>query len=342
MSFPDPGLTASLYCAGHLDLLVSSVLRPVWRTVRAAHTGVSAYVWFMRYGRGGEHLKIRLHGPEEVGVHLAELLDEAAERYFLSLAAPEALPRSERWRRVPPVDAEDVADHPDRTLVWTAYSRSPICLGGEPFLHDDRWAALLTRCFAGSAEIALEALLPDSAGMVAHPRRMSALFRGLAAATAALDLAPPRRAAYLLYHRDALLRFLLLRCEDPVAKAAELLRRFAAHRESMGDAFRQLAGIADEQWGRGASGDDGDEPEASWGRALARLRDHAEPLCRDAEYHLDPFAPEPEFFPLFKAMHGLANHLGVTQLDEALAHHLLLQTTAPSSPGLRQVTLVPS
>jgi len=87
MLFPDPTLTASLYCAGRLDDLVHVVLGPVWSALREGEAGGSSYLWFMRYGRGGEHLKIRFHGPPAASAGLASLLPRAAATYFSSLPA---------------------------------------------------------------------------------------------------------------------------------------------------------------------------------------------------------------------------------------------------------------
>jgi hypothetical protein len=159
---------------------------------------------------------------------------------------------------------------------------------------------------------------------------------------AALDLTPQQRAAYSQYHRDALLRFLLLKSEKPLSKADQVLARFAAHAEGMGDAFMALKEIVDERCERGRLVADGEKPEASWCRSLIRLLDYVALLCRNPDYHLDPFAAEPEYAPLFKALHGLANHLGVTLLDEALAHHLLLCAVAPDAECLHRVVLLPA
>jgi len=342
MLFPDPSLTASLYCAGHLDSLVFAVVRPVWSELRAGGAPALGNLWFVRYGRGGEHLKLRFHGSAEQSATFASLLVPAAAGFFSSLApTPETASGGERWRRTAPIDLQDrvVGGHPDRQLLWTDYSRSPISLGGEPFLLDDSYVALLTCCLARGAEIVLDVLEPDPTGAFSHQQRLSALLRSLAAATAALSFSPPRRASYFRYHRDVLLRFLLARSEDPFAKADALLTRFADHAQR--DPLRALAAAASAPWRLGNAATGGEGPEASWCRTLVRLHDYTVLLCRDPDYHLDPFAPEPELAVLFKALHGLANHLGVSQLDEALAHHLLLQLSAPDADGIGRVVLLP-
>jgi len=63
--------------------------------------------------------------------------------------------------------------------------------------------------------------------------------------------------------------------------------------------------------------------ETAWCRALTALRQFLEPLAVD----IDPFADGPTFPLFFKVCHGIANPLGVTPLNEAFIHHLLLCAT---------------
>ena len=55
-----------------------------------------------------------------------------------------------------------------------------------------------------------------------------------------------------------------------------------------------------------------------------------------------PLSPIPAFAPVFKALHGLANHLGISLPDEALVHHLLLRASDPEAGRTRHVTFLPT
>ena len=340
-AFPDPILTANLYCAGRLNEAVFGAVRPAWRAFQEAAPERLWYLWFMRYGKGGEHLKIRLHGPAPGKDLLAGLLTDAAGAFFAAVEPPAAAPPPGRWANAPPLDAQDrvSADHPDRTLLWTDYARSPVSLGGEPFLGDDVYAARMTACLARAAEIVLEALTPDHDGAFPHGRRQSTLLGGLVAALAALGFTAEQRSSYLRYHRDSLLRFLLIKSEEPVAAADAVLAQFNGRVAAMATSFQTVQARTAERWRHGPSARSAGELETAWCQSLVRLHAHIAPLVSDPGHHLDPFAPDPAFSPLFKALHGLANALGIGLWDEALAHHLLLLVADPESS--RRVVLLP-
>ena len=145
--FPDPALTANVYCERRQDHFLSTALATFWRQVRCLEGELDSYLWFVRYGRCGEHVKVRLHVPEERRESLAALLTTTVETYFAEHEPPEPAQRKD-WSYLPPIDEQDQAeeDYPDRTLLWTRYQRSHVSLGGKPFLDDDRYSALMTRC----------------------------------------------------------------------------------------------------------------------------------------------------------------------------------------------------
>jgi hypothetical protein len=341
--FPDPSLTANLYCAGRLNEVIFHVVRPAWRRFQDGDPEELWYLWFMRYGKGGEHLKIRAHGPAEGRALLTGLLIQSAEAYFSSLEPVDEVLQRDPWEGAPPIDAQDNVStrHPDRSLLWTDYLRSHISLGGKPLLLDDRYAALATECLARAAEIAFQAIEPDEHGNFPHQRRQSTLLGGLISSMAALGFTCQQRSAYLQYHRDSLLRFLVRKNKDPFAKVRETLGRFHLQASKMGDSFHRLESLAREQWEQGPRDAQSDRPEARWCRSLVRLQRHISPLCQDPDFHLDPFSLDPTFPPLFKTIHGFANHLGIALADEAFAHHILLVANDPEAEGARRVRLLP-
>jgi hypothetical protein len=321
--FPDPVLTASLYCVGRLDQAIFHAVALFWRELRRHDPERLCYLWLMRYGKGGEHLKVRIHGPESLRPLIRGLLEEKAARFLDSLPEAEAPPSRTR-QRVPAIDAEeDEVDggRPDRTLLWTTYRRSPVSLGGKPFLLDDRYAALLTRCLASACERVL-ALQPYADGSLPHRVRQGALLKALIRGLAALGFPAGKRVEYLAYHRDWLLRYVLPQIWRSEAEAVEHLQRRLDE---------QMAGMAGSRLPlRRALDEDSTEsgPDMDWERSLSGLLAYVSPLCRDPDYRLDPFASDPVFAPVFKVFHGLANQLGLRQRDEAFAHHLLLRMAA--------------
>jgi hypothetical protein len=155
--FPDPLLSANLYCAGRLGEALLRVVGGFRRDLLARVGAEPGYVWVMRYAKGGEHLKIRVHGPESQRPLIRELLAASAESYLADLGAPDpSAPRRTR-ELAPPIDREDQTstDYPDRTFLWTTYERSQISLGYRPYMSDDVYVALLTRCMGRGTEILL-------------------------------------------------------------------------------------------------------------------------------------------------------------------------------------------
>src|SRR5512133_161067 len=137
LPLPDPLLTANVYCAGRLDDVLLRGVAPFWRGVRAEHPEQQAYLWFVRYLRGGEHLKVRLHAPEAMREALRSSFEAAVRSHLATLAtlgsapAAAAAPRSDGAL---PIDVEDegAEAHPDPSFLWTHYQRSAVSFGGGP------------------------------------------------------------------------------------------------------------------------------------------------------------------------------------------------------------------
>jgi hypothetical protein len=330
---PDPAVTANIYCSGRLDRVIFHAIAPFWRELRSRDPEGRCLLWLMRYGKGGEHLKVRVHGPESLRPFLRESLEEKVTA-FLDLL-PEGARAPANRDRAPAIDVEDEdGDHPDRTFVWTSYRRSPVSLGGKPFLADDRYVALFTRCLSAGCERIL-ALEPGAGGTLSHSIRQRTLLTALIAGLAALEYSAEKRADYLAYHRDWLLRFLLPVEESCEREPAERLHRHLDEQIArMGEALLPLRRNAESGWhgsGTEVSG------KADWKRSLADLLGYVAPLCRDPGYRLDPFASDPVFAPVFKVLHGFANQLGLKRMDEAFAHHLLFRIAESSGSFQSQV-----
>ena len=329
-AFADPVLTANVYCERRQDHFLHEALAPFWREARRLEGERDSYLWLVRYGRCGEHVKVRLHAPEDSREALAALLTKAVETYFAEQEPPEPEPRKD-WSSLPPIDEQDQAeqDYPDRTLLWTRYQRSHVSLGGKPFLDDDRYAALMTRCMGGGCEIVLSSLALDATGRTPHTLRQSILLNLLLAALPTLCPDLDERREYLGYHRDWLVRFSLAKRQTDSDKAAEIRKYFDDQvTATAASALEPLRARIAEQWRPGA---EAGLPEVeAWRSSLSDLRAYVEPLAAQPGYRLDPFAANPAFAPYFKVLHGMANQVGLNMLNEAFTHHLLLQASAPT------------
>lgn len=316
MLYPDPTISANIYCAD-LDGLIREAVAPFRARLGGELRGPWS-LWMMRYTRGGQHLKVRLHGPADEAPRARALLAEMVEPWLA--AQPEADPARRVSRpRATPVDPEDetAEDHPDRTLLWTTYRRSPVSLGPSGVLReDDGFAGRMTACLSAGADVVIDTL----AEPLSASARLKALLRLVAGAVTAVETDPERRARYLTYHRDWLLRFALPHRDAEV----EMLEKFEARVRGMGPVLDEaVAAVC--RWDDGAADADASPRETRWRESFAELfrwmtarPDH--PACAH-----DPFTDDPAFPPTFKSLHGTANQLGADMLNEALVHHILLR-----------------
>lgn len=323
----DPILTASIYRSGALDEVIHNVIIPFRRYLEEDERD---WLWIMRYSRGGEHLKIRVHGIEAHSSRLAGLL-ESIVRSYLSSAEPIAGASRMIRHDVPPIDAEDqaVGAQPDMSFLWTTYRRSPVSLAGKPLLLEDKYVALLTRCLGYGCDVVLPTFQLKPNGQSHYQPRQAALLRILITGLAALPA--EWRAPFLIYHRDWLLRVMLVRSGADWEQGRDLLSNLDIRARSNEKTLETLRQASETQWGAQArienSLNDG------WRRSLSQLVSYVRSLVKDPAYHLDPFAQEPLFPVLFKAFHGLANQLGLDRLNEAYLHHLLLHAIGGATSG---------
>lgn len=341
---PDPFLTASLYCAGHLDAVLYHVVRPFWSKASRGLPEAS-YLWTMRYGRCGEHLKLRLHGDGaamDSSDSLRGELEALAAPFFAALDG-EPPPRPTSQRGMPAVDVDDDPreNHPDRSLRFTTYRRSSVALGSPPYMDDEEYLAHFTHCQGRACDFLLEDFALDATGRAPYRVRFNTLAKLLIAGLATLALEPARRTAYLLFHRDWLVRFPLLRNNSDPEHAAEALAHFEQRLEAMAAALEPLGAIARAQWS--------DEPpppsstqDVAWRGAMADFAAHVEPLSHDPAFDVDPFAPDKLFSPIFKVFHGVANQLGLDPFEEAQIHHFLARLTDPEGSQRFELAFEPT
>lgn len=324
--FPDPSLTANIYCSGLLDRVIYQAVVPFWQEFRSNDPGRLSYLWLMRYGAGGEHLKVRIHGPDFSRPIQLRLLEEKVVSFLDSL--PAAAPSFRSQERAPAIDAEDTrGDHPDHTFLWTNYARSHISLGSEPFLSDDRYTALLTRCLAQGCELLL-ASETGADGSLSHSLRLRLLLWAAISGFSALGFSAEKRAQYHAYHRDWLLRSVLPADRRFDADPLEEIRRRLDERITRsGDFLSAVQRMACTEWVEDEMEPHDGFPDEGWPQSLADLLAYVSLLCRDPLYHFDPFASDPTFAPIFKLFHGLANQFGLRGADEAFIHHALFRNS---------------
>lgn len=314
----DPSVTVNIYASGLLDDLLEHAIAPFWSQAQRSSPAGSCYLWIMRYARGGEHLKVRVHGPQDSANALKPLLFEHAERWIeKARSLPPAEPRREN-PKAPPIDAEDKSDTPfaDRTIISTTYGRTYVSFPASPWLEDDELVRLAGRCLAGTTGIFLETLAEQ--GALSDSQRQSLLAKALVQALRTVGWGDVFHAIdYLAFHRDWLLRFFI----PESAKELEVRARFDAQ-ANQGPVQDSLAQFIHQEWGRDSRSDEA----AQWLQAYAALAAHTEKFAADSDHQIDPFTTNVTFPPVFKMLHGMANQFGVTPLHEAYVHHLLIAT----------------
>lgn len=334
-TFPDPILTANVYCSRQLDGLIHRAIAPFWDGVRGGDPENLCYLWLLRYPKRGEHLKIRIHGPRERQEGMRHALQTAVTRFLDSLG-----PDDEKERissdSVPPIDVEDGTpdDYPDRALLWTTYRASPVTLGSEVFVEDSRFRALFTRCLGEMCELVLTGLVPDPQGAFLPQKRQSLAIKLVLATLSSLGLSrsPSKQAEYLAHHRDWLVRYLLSKT-DPDFNEARMLAPLDAKLQTMGPTLKALRDILAAQAASAAEAPQ-DESFRPLHASLGAFRDYIETFHGDSRYDLDPYTTDPTFLPIFKVLHNLSNQIGLGLRNELYTYHLLLHAAmdTPESP----------
>lgn len=340
--FPDPIVTGSLYCSGCLDEVLLRVVVPFRQSLTAVAGIPSPYLWVVRYARNGEHLKVRVHGRLDQIPTIHDILCEIAEDFLRKIGPPQD--GVERFARAsaPPIDEEDNAPipPPDRSFRFTGYRRSHVSLGGRPWLDNDRYCASMTTCLARATDLVL-AKLEQQGSVLSHAQRQRLLLKALLTGVIALGFSREKAETYLAYHRDWLIRFPVQQRKGTEEEVAAALARIDQQIAKAGTTIETLRRAIESRW-TSARSDPADGTDSAWGQALAALHDHLSELRREREWPADPFAADPAFPPFFKVFHGLANQLGLPRIDEAYAHHLLLEAVTQEPLRWRRVALNPA
>lgn len=307
--FPaDPTFSASLYADAHLDAAITGVL------VRLASESAPPF-YFIRYGLGGEHLKLRFFGTREEVPRLEERIQELARVFLDGLPPPE---ESVATTSMPPIDPEDedLSTLRQRCLVPTTYQRSYVPFAGPPFLEDDLLMACASRVYCRLRQpiLGLFAEAPP-----AYKTRQSCLMRIVAFAVGAFGVPTSEQATYLAYHSGWLCRWLLGATQpDQQDRLLPLLQKFDQLSAAQATSFPALRSYfaAGTRHFENSLTDSLREDFAAFG-------DRARQLAANAKPEVDPFTTDLSYLPLFKSLHMAANALGIRMRDEAFVHHLL-------------------
>jgi hypothetical protein len=327
---PDPCLTANLYCNRRLDLTAREVLGALSADLASPGVSPESFLWFARYGKCGEHLKVRVHGPGSTTEVARASLETAARGFF---ASPASDPDPDVWvskSAIPPIDPEDEyeGDYPNKYLLWTHYRRSPIVFGTEVYLDDDVHVDHFCRCQAAVTSIALEMLLPKF-GEPAFPKhRQSVYIKVLLTAISVLGLSATETATYLAYHRDWLLRA-LVRNVTPLGSTTESLLEEIQLRSSSSD-LRPLTDHV--EYALAGAKSSPSESCPAFHRELSAFYEYVSTYRGKERFDQDPFTRDFAFLPIFKVLHFAANQFGFRLSHEAYVFNLLVQATTPLCP----------
>lgn len=338
--YPDPFLSANIYCTARLSEVIAFLVAPFWRSL-CKHEGTDTFfIWALRYNRRGEHLKVRLHGPASYERRARALLGDAQRRFFCRLVAPEPARKGRSSSAVPPIDLQDeIPDAvPDRSFLWTDYRRSHISLGYQPYLGDDDYVSLLVLSLGRGMELVLNGLTCNAKGQFPALAQRALLVRAVVAGLTAVFPSTRERSLYMLYHRDTLIRSLRNQRKifwDPQRYDPSRLETEIARLVSFDNGAALSLDPSNEStiaWERGYS---------AWRNALRELSEYAGRICGDREHHVDPFAEEALFPAIFKSFHGLANQMGIDHVMEAFVFHLIVSRLADGEVRDRPVQLRP-
>jgi hypothetical protein len=308
--FPDllPVISASIYCHGFVEGLLREVIVPFWKSTKT--TLPQSNLWVIRYARGGQHLKLRLHVPADEHVACAARLQDVVEMFFAGLPAPSECER-DAAAHLPPIDPEDSADglRPDRRLIWTRYRYLPELIGAEPLSAASGFEAAFVRCLSASTEVVLDWL--DTLGNkdLSSGRQMNIALKLLLAAVAGIHPYPETRAHYLAYQRDWLLRVSRNR-ELALALFEYKAGTFSAQQTTLG---ALLTGTPPCDGALGI-----------WSRAIGDLvRFCLEQVGQQDLSTLDQESEQLVYFALSRLVHNAMNPTAIGASNEAYLCHLL-------------------
>jgi hypothetical protein len=317
-SFPMPLLCASVYGQKQHDMLLDAFLRPFWETSALKESG--GFFWTMRFGGGGEHLKLRLHGSERYETETRQELASVLDRFVESL--PPSEPGPTEPGLFPAIDPEDEEEgvRPDRFWRWTTFRPSPFVLGAETLARDLLFAGLYAHAQSAIAEIVLREVAPRRLETSFATTRQSLFIRMLLTSFAVLGFAAAQREAYIRHHRDWLVRFLIAKTKSPEASPDSILAPLRERTTAICptvSAIRQLFEAT-------ASGSELHPMFASWQIRLEAFFEYVSTFRGNKAYDLDPYTDDYSFLALFKLLQGACNQFGLRIKSELYVYHLLL------------------
>ncbi len=323
---PPATLSANVYCDRHFHDLLRQVVAPLSQELNTLE-GPGTILWFSRYSRCGQHLKLRLHTADETSwPALRSRIIALAESFFtlLSDTSTDAPPRTST-PRLPPIDKEDELDedYPDRSILWTRFRPSPRTVGNERYLTDNRLLNLFYLCMGANTELLLGEVLATAEELPLKAKQAQ-LLRTVVAGLFALDLLPQEQISYIGFHRDWLLRYLLSQ-SSPETKADETIERLNQKLDGMDATVTTLSSIIANQLSQAAAHDSEEDNFTDLRTALRNFFAHVRGFRGQPEYDLDPYTSDFAFLPLFKVLHGFANQIGVPIINELYTYQLLLR-----------------
>jgi hypothetical protein len=319
--FPVPFLSASVYGQKQHDFLLDVFLGPFWEASTLRQAG--GFLWTMRFGGGGEHLKLRLHGPEQHEAETRQALAAVLDHFIESL--PPGEPVQTELGLFPAIDPEDEEEgvRPDRFWRWTTFRPSPFVLGAEKLAKDPVLAGLYAHAQSAATEIVLREVVPKRLEASFATSRQSLFIRMLIISFATLGFSAAEREEYIRHHRDWLVRFLIARAKSPEASPDTILgpmrERVATIRPTVSAIRQQFEASV----GRS-------DPHPVFGVWQQRLEDffaYVSTFRGDTTYDLDPYTDDYAFLPLFKLLQGACNQFGLRLKSELYVYHLLLVAT---------------
>jgi hypothetical protein len=315
-----PEVSASIYCHGFIDELLRQVILPFWKRTRIALP--QSYLWVLRYDRGGQHIKIRLHAPVESHSVAAIHLRDAVGAFFAGLPSPAGDER-DAAAHLPPIDPEDRADglRPDRGLIWTQYRYSPELVGAEPLSAAPGFEVAFVRCRAASTEVVLDWLDTLESDEIPMRKRMVLSLQLFLAAVCGVHPHPETRARYLTFQRDWLLRVNLDR-EQALRLLERKVKGLPEHQAALGPL------VTASSFRDGVLGDWCRAVEALTHFCLNRLGGRSLP-------ELDGPAENLVYSVISRAVHNAMNLAAIGTSNEAYICHLLRSalTRAWTTPG---------
>src|SRR4051794_34311879 len=328
LDFPDPILTANVYCEGSLDQLIWGTLAPLWARHQAVGEHRGSFLWFARYRRGGEHLKIRFHGSPAAREAFQPVLAADIQSFLDHLPGEAATDDRDCQPGQFPVDPEDqcTTAYPDRSLLWTSYQRQPGIMGRQPMSDDLLHTPLFTRCLGYGSDIILKSCRPDSqGGLVSDARRLSLALKLFVAAWSSLDLPSAKKVEVFRYHRDWLLTSFNL---DVTQICAALDRRLQSRPETLAG-LRALLDTGGEPEPESAADDDS---FGLWQSCFAELFHYTVQRANDPDFLQDSFLKDQVLATVFKLLHAHTNQLATGLLNESYLCQLLIRAGEESWP----------